>query len=71
MVKLSKVGLGCDTHAFLASFCSLAFELYPDQDWAEVEPKLQRAWERQVAIDQCPWVDIREDARIRWEARLP
>jgi hypothetical protein len=48
----------------------LAVELYPDEDWASVEPKLARSWERYIGDGMCEWKDVRESARIRWEGRV-
>ena len=56
-------------HAYLASFCALAIELYPEQDWATVEPKLERSWHRHRGNDRCRWADVRDAAQARWLAR--
>lgn len=69
MSRLSDMFTGLDAHAFLVAFCALAEELYPELDWAAVEPKLQRSWERYQGDDRCRWEDVRETARVRWEAR--
>lgn len=58
-----------NTHAYLASFCALAIELYPEQDWATVEPKLARSWHRYRGDGRCQWADVRDSARARWDTR--
>lgn len=69
MIRFSDTGPCVDVHSYLVAFCALAVELYPDEDWVTVEPKLARSWERYIGEGLCEWKDVRESARTRWEAR--
>ena len=68
MIRCDDMGPCLDVHAYLVALCALSVELFPDDDWAAVEPRLQRSWERYVAEDSCGWAEVRASARRRWEA---
>lgn len=70
MIRLADVSPCLDVHSYLVAFCTLAIELYPDEDWATVQPKLERSWERYVGDGMCSWEDVRDSAHQRWEARF-
>lgn len=70
MIRLADVCPCLDVHSYLVAFCTLAIELYPDEDWATVQPKLERSWERYVSDGMCRWEDVRDSAHQRWEARF-
>lgn len=57
------------TQSFLGAFCAIAGDLYPELDWEDVEPKLQRSWERYLGDGNRQWEDVRGLVRARWEAR--
>lgn len=69
MINSADLGPCVDLHQYLAAFCALAMELYPDEDWAEVEPKLQRSWQRYLGDTTCSWAQVRDSAQLRWRAR--
>lgn len=69
MIHSFDAGACVDAHTYLIAFCALAMELYPDEDWATVEPKLARSWQRYLGDGTCDWSDVRDTARTRWAAR--
>jgi hypothetical protein len=69
MIRFANADPCVDVHSYLVAFCTLAIQLYPDQDWDTVQPKLARSWERYVGESTCSWDDVREAAQQRWEAR--
>ena len=68
MIRFAEKGSSVGVHSYLVAFCALAAELYPQDDWATVEPKLQRSWERYIADGACGWEDVRQSAHARWLA---
>lgn len=69
MTRSAEMSVGFDPHTFLVAFCAVAMDLYPELGWVEVEPKLERSWERYLGDGIRRWADVRELARERWEAR--
>ncbi len=69
MIRSAGIGPCFDVHSYLVAFCTLAMELYPDEDWATVQPKLERSWGRYAGEGMCSWNDVRDSAHQRWEAR--
>ena len=69
MIRSADLGPCVDLHHYLSAFCALAMELYPDEDWAAVEPKLHRSWQRYLGDSMCSWEQVRDSAQARWEAR--
>lgn len=69
MIRSVDLGPCVDMHHYLFAFCALAMELYPDEDWSAVEPKLQRSWQRYLGDGMCSWAQVRDSAQARWEAR--
>lgn len=71
MIRPADTDACLDVHSYLVAFCALAFELYPGENWATVEPKLERSWERYMGDSLCPWKEVRDSAHLRWRARSP
>ena len=69
MIRFSEISPCVDVHDYLVAFCALAMELYPDEDWTAVEPKLEQSWKRYLGDGMCSWSDVRDSAHTRWEAR--
>ena len=46
MIRFADAGSCADVHSYLVAFCTLAIELYPDEEWTTVQPKLERSWNR-------------------------
>jgi len=69
MIRFADAGSCADVHSYLVAFCTLAIELYPDEEWTTVQPKLERSWNRYVGESMCSWKDVHDAARARWEAR--
>lgn len=70
MRHLADKTTGMDAHAFLVAFCAVAKDLYPEFRWGEVEPLLERSWERYQGDGIREWADVRELVRERWESHL-
>jgi hypothetical protein len=69
MIRIAEMTAGWDRNAFLLAFCAVATELYPDLDWEDVEPRLQRSWERYLGDGDREWIEVRELVRERWNAQ--
>lgn len=57
-----------DSRTFIASFCALALEIYPDMTWDTVAPRLERSWDRAHGEHGFRWAQVRDVARAYWEA---
>lgn len=66
MIDSSDSGACVDVNTYLIAFCALAMELYPGEEWAAVEPKLERSWQRYLGDGMCHWSDVRNAAQKRW-----
>ena len=69
MVRIAEMTAAWDRNAFLLAFCAVATELYPELDWDEVEPLLQRSWERYLGDGDREWIEVRDLVREQWNAR--
>lgn len=68
MIRFADVSPCEDVHQYLVAFCALAIEIFPEDDWITVQPKLQKSWERYAAERHCGWQQVSAAAQARWEA---
>lgn len=69
MNVLVAIHTALEAQTCLASLCSLATRLFPDEDWSTVEPKLERGWRCSDVRGRYGWDDVRDYAHARWESR--